>query len=463
MEQWLILVCAAIFDTFAQHHPEYVSLAWGAMKFLFISVLNHEELLSEISKAIANLADVLPRTELHSILYPTARMQEAVSLLYAKIIEFVVKAIKWCKKGKARHAIAAIAHPFELKFKAIIDEITKRSRAVDELANAASKAEIRDLHFTVHQMSKSITQLTEMMAFHQQQQTLQYQSLLSFRAEQQHMFRRGQIEEIRKTVLLLDDTPDASQNLAFCKSMRTRRRQRLPTQLPITALSKLRAWVSDPSSSMILAQGQGIKTSSLDFAVDFLDAILERGYPVIWALPGDIDDTQPTPSVIGILRSLISQLLELELESDGTKSGASPIALKNFQGRRSIRQWFELLERCVANFPRLFIIVDTSLVQKSLEDEAGAENSFALSDFIESISDIVTRRDKDGLKVAIVSWKFDTATSMEAGDFFNELQFATDMGRRIQRLMRQPKHRAMFKRRGQDLAKDFSFPFDETP
>ncbi|KAK7697668.1 hypothetical protein SLS64_013298 [Diaporthe eres] len=181
VQEWLsscserVMYYGAIFDTFAQHHPEYVSLAWGAMKFLFISVLNHEELLSEISKAISNLADVLPRTELHSILYPTARMQEAVSLLYAKIMEFVVKAIKWCKKGKTRHAIAAIAHPFELKFKNIIDEITRRSRAVDELAHAASKAEIRDLHFTVHQMHKSIAHLTEMMAFQQQQQTLHNQ------------------------------------------------------------------------------------------------------------------------------------------------------------------------------------------------------------------------------------------------------------------------------------------------
>ncbi|KAF6794262.1 hypothetical protein CSOJ01_13713 [Colletotrichum sojae] len=26
----------AIFDTFAQHHPEYVSLAWGTLKFLFV-------------------------------------------------------------------------------------------------------------------------------------------------------------------------------------------------------------------------------------------------------------------------------------------------------------------------------------------------------------------------------------------------------------------------------------------
>lgn len=174
VQEWLVSCSAKvmhygqILDTFSNHHPEYVSLAWGAMKFLFMSVLAHEELLAEISKAIANLGDVLPRTELHSILYPTARMREAVALLYAKIIEFIVQAIKWCKKGKLRHAFTAIAHPFELKFKAITDEITLRSRRVDDLASAASKAEIRDLHLKIHNMGTTLNtlglQLTEMAA-----------------------------------------------------------------------------------------------------------------------------------------------------------------------------------------------------------------------------------------------------------------------------------------------------------
>lgn len=33
-------VTPAIFDVYAQHHPEYVSLAWGTMKFLFIVSLS---------------------------------------------------------------------------------------------------------------------------------------------------------------------------------------------------------------------------------------------------------------------------------------------------------------------------------------------------------------------------------------------------------------------------------------
>lgn len=174
VQEWLsscsarVMYYGEVLDTFSNHHPEYVSLAWGAMKFLFISILAHEELLAEISKAISNLGDVLPRTELHAILYPTTRMREAVALLYAKIIEFIVKAIKWCKKGKLRHAFTAIAHPFELKFKAITDEITLRSRRVDELASAASKAEIRDLHLKIHGMGTTLQnlghQLTEMAA-----------------------------------------------------------------------------------------------------------------------------------------------------------------------------------------------------------------------------------------------------------------------------------------------------------
>lgn len=293
----------------------------------------------------------------------------------------------------------------------------------------------------------------------QQQQTLHNQSLLSLRAEQQLMYRRGQIEEIRSTVLLLDDTPDSSKSLSFCKSMRKRRRQTLPTQLPAATLSKLKDWVLNPSSSMVLAQGQGIRSSSLDFAVDFLDAILDRKYPVIWALPGDNDRGQPTPSITGILRSLISQLLELE--SGQALNGGNTVPLRQFQGNTSIAHWFQLLERCIATFRRVFIIIDTSLLQSSFEDEGRDDEYYTLGDFVASISDIVARRDKDGLKVVITSWRFDTAASMEASEVFSQRQFATDMGRRVQKLMRQPKYRAVTRRRGQGSSKTFSLPNDE--
>lgn len=79
-------------------------------------------------------------------------MKEAVALVYAKIIEFELLAVKWYKKGKLMHSIAAVVNPFSLSFKDIIEDITQYSRRIDQLASAASKAEIRDLHIQVKEL-----------------------------------------------------------------------------------------------------------------------------------------------------------------------------------------------------------------------------------------------------------------------------------------------------------------------
>lgn len=126
-------------------------------------MLNHEELLAEISKAVARIADLLPRTELLSELYPTERMRGAVSLVYAKIIEFALMAIRWFKKGKFKHSMAAIMHPYKLSFGPVVEEIAELSRHVDQLASAASKAEIRDQHTKIHNLERRMSQLMEMM------------------------------------------------------------------------------------------------------------------------------------------------------------------------------------------------------------------------------------------------------------------------------------------------------------
>ncbi|KAK6209491.1 hypothetical protein QIS74_11075 [Colletotrichum tabaci] len=459
-----VMYYGAIFDTFSQHHPEYVSLAWGTLKFLFIAVINHEELLVEISKAVSRIADVLPRTELHSVLYPTQRMQDAVSQLYAKIIEFIMMAVKWYKKGKLAHSFTAITKPFNLGFKPIIEDITERSRRIDELASAASKAELRDLHISIHGLNKTIVQLTEMVAFQQQQQALYSQSLLGLKEEHRQMFTNGQLEGIRTSVLL-KDTPAAEDSLAWCRSMRNRRRQKAPTQLPVSELSKLKHWVSDPSSSLLLAEGQGVRTSSLDFAADFLDTVTEQGYPVLWALPSTVgsagEENTDGASVQGILRSLISQALSLNPAV--LSEGANPLTAKHFKTAASIQQWFKLLERCVSSFARLFIVIDIRAIQAAVEHEESETQHFTTSDFVERISQLVAQRSHGGLKIVIVSWRFNMVTSMDPEEVFRGMQISTDRGRKVERLMKQPKFRALFRRRHHMFSERFKSSVNVAP
>ena len=171
-----IIYYGNILDVLVQQSPEYVSLIWGGMKFLFMvclhlsvikqlysiveqAVLNHEELLVEISKAISRIADVLPRAELHLILYPTKRMKETVALLYSKIIKFVQSAISYYKRSRLSKSITAILKPFALSFKEILEEIAECSRRAEELASSASKAELRDLRIEAQNLRSEVREL----------------------------------------------------------------------------------------------------------------------------------------------------------------------------------------------------------------------------------------------------------------------------------------------------------------
>ncbi|KAK1623848.1 hypothetical protein BDP81DRAFT_465152 [Colletotrichum phormii] len=373
------------------------------------SVLNHEELLVEISKAVSRIALVLPRTELHSVLYPTPRIQDAVSQLYAKIIEFAVMAIK-C-----------------LGFNPIVEEIAERSKDVDELASAAVKAEIRDLHVNVHRQNETRLQLTEMVSCNNS--SLSRHTLLALIEEHRQMFRVSQIEDIR-TVALLEDTAVADDSLAWCRSMRNRRRQKAPTRV-------------------------GVKTSSLDFAADFLDIVLEHGYPVIWALSSivtEVDDDSLVPSVSGIIRSLISQALALN--NAAVSEGSNPLTPKHFKSAVSIMQWFDILDRCVSSFQQIFIVLDMNVIEAAVEEKEAEDQFFKISDFVERVSRIAQSKQK-AVKVIFASWRFNAITSLDAESIFDDRRLFTDRGRKIERLMKQPRFRAAFKRKHQNFHDKF--------
>jgi hypothetical protein len=124
-------------------------------------MVNHEELLVEISRAIRNIANVLPRTNLLYELYPTKDMQHGIANVYAKIIEFVLETMKWYKKSKLQHAISAVINPYKISLKGIVDDIAERSSRVDELASTAVKTELRDVHLKVGSLIHENTSLKQ--------------------------------------------------------------------------------------------------------------------------------------------------------------------------------------------------------------------------------------------------------------------------------------------------------------
>lgn len=120
------------------------------------SVMNHEEKISQLSKACARIADILPRTQLTLILYPTKGMKSVVAQLYSSIMKFVQEAIRWYKQGKVAHTWNSIAKPWALSFEANVQEIDEQARRVDDLSRDALKAEVREAHCEIKEARKEI-------------------------------------------------------------------------------------------------------------------------------------------------------------------------------------------------------------------------------------------------------------------------------------------------------------------
>ena len=285
--------------------------------------------------------------------------------------------------------------------------------------------------------------------------------LLSMHSQRQ-LFVSAQLSHIQDTFLLASG-PSHGDSLTYCRSLRNRRRQRTPAQLPASEIAKLQAWLHDPFSSLLLARGRGVRTSSLDFAVDLLDAVLEAGYPVVWALPGTTSEgeahgTAEGPSLTGVLRSLVLQVLNINARA--MSEGVNPVTSQHFRSATSAEHWFCLLERCIAPLPRLFVVIDMGILGSALERDRDSDDNgeqLQIGDVIKRLEQLARLSGGGGqvLKIVVMSWQFDSARILEAEEVFDaDKQIVTDGGRRHERLMWQPKFRAMFRRqKGKSMEK----------
>lgn len=73
-------------------------------------------------------------------------MKDAITELYAHIIQFFIRAHDWYKEGSFRHVLHSITRPVELRYKDLLDSISECSASIDKLCFSGSQAEQRDMH-----------------------------------------------------------------------------------------------------------------------------------------------------------------------------------------------------------------------------------------------------------------------------------------------------------------------------
>jgi hypothetical protein len=148
-----ILLCGSVLSSHFCHWDDLPALT--ASK----GILNQEELIKELAKALYEIAGALPQTELCLFLYPTELMRSLSSSLYALIIQFVQRAANWYSESKIKHAFTSLGRPHQLRFKDSVDDITVHVNRIYRLAFSMSIAELRETRLELGELSTEQRQI----------------------------------------------------------------------------------------------------------------------------------------------------------------------------------------------------------------------------------------------------------------------------------------------------------------
>jgi hypothetical protein len=124
-------------------------------------IINHEELLVKFSQALVEIGDALRQTRLNASLFQTDAMKDAVGRLYAHILLFFQSALKWYNAHPFERAVRSIIKPYDLEYKETVEQIELCAQNVNDIASAANRAEMRDMHLTIQEMQREMQSLDQ--------------------------------------------------------------------------------------------------------------------------------------------------------------------------------------------------------------------------------------------------------------------------------------------------------------
>ncbi|CAI9636955.1 unnamed protein product [Alternaria burnsii] len=402
-----------IFDVLSQHHPEYVALAWGAMKFLFVASLNHEGVIATIAKGLARIADTLPRIELATILYPTPRMTHAVEGLYAHIIRFLIRAHDWYREGTLRHIIHSVTRPAELRYHDVLENIEAGSRNIEQLAIAGSQVELRQMHTILKLMSdrveRSESTIVEMRCMMINHQAINSSSLVD---TNQKVSDLQFSEMVRIAAELSSFDPLESYNQAVIVRNLRQRNQRVNVSSAFWQSPTLKKFAECPKSSLMLIKGTFQERGALrDAAVRVTEELKNLNITTIWAVRAQISDrATDTPNPLDILKSLVAQALTISGSAHSQKSTA--LSCTRLRTAATAKEWLEILGAALAEVCReIYMVLELDMLISSLSAPSSADEIIAL--FNNLLEKLTNRGKKSIVKVLIVTNKGAKAKALQ--------------------------------------------------
>ncbi|KAI4658936.1 uncharacterized protein J4E79_006696 [Alternaria viburni] len=373
-----IMYYGKIMDTLAQHHPEYVALVWGAMKFVLIGVINRATLFEKLSQALISIGDVLPRMDLSAELYQTQYMEAALSRLFTYIILFLRLCVRWYKKSPLGRICSAIKTPFELGYQELVNHIQECSKAVDDLASAGARAEIRDVHTLAMLQHAQLRELDAKLAGVMEGQkkfAAHITQLLQVATSHKSITERigNDVCSISKTVYRIEFNgvmqffePKVLPETALLKVRSLVRRDTTPS-LPSPNEQRVRKtvldWAFGKGSSLLVVQvGIRAQKQAKELATNVIQNMRLGSRRVFWYLPSGRTSSD-AQTIEELFKGIIFQVLQHS--GDLVSSCAEQLNLSKIHATHTEREWVDLVCLLFSKLPTAFVIIETEALQKA--------------------------------------------------------------------------------------------------
>ncbi|KAF5616872.1 uncharacterized protein FTJAE_12864 [Fusarium tjaetaba] len=441
-----------VLDVFVQHHPEYVSLAWGLMKVMFISVVNHGETLKLLSKSLFEVAQRLPRIQHLSALYPTKNMKLAIESLYSCVMEFLLIAHSWCNESKFKHIYHSFTRPHELRYGDLLQRIETCTDNINELATVGSQTELRVMHNTqssklneiilslqtsektrqaqIDGLNCAISRLEISSRDHDRKLDLIMQWLeasgltindLLTTIENFHSIQTSaQLDTNQKLFSLqlsqalatfsqsLEDPKSLYKHHLFLRNRRASGRGAAVSTNEFWLSPKLARWSSCAHSSLAIIRGSFTTRWAIqDFAIDIIQAVTMMRIPAVWVLGSANKMTSNAMlSPVDLVRYLTYQALRIE----GIITTEKQLSLRHSQleEAKTSQDWLELFKLITQDLGgQVYIIIDLATVSSGLKGSGQANLIYQLNEMLEGLNDERPhKRNRTKVKIILLVYEY---------------------------------------------------------
>ncbi|KAM0424108.1 hypothetical protein ACHAPD_002594 [Fusarium lateritium] len=343
---------------------------------VLVSAQNHEATICLISKALSQIADSLPRVELITVLYPTDRIRQAVSNLYANLVRFFIRAHEWCQEGTFRHLLHSITRPPELRYQDLLEDIAANSREIDQLAAASARVEIRDISLKLNSIvakldnfqsssSRAVIQTNESIIARLDSFQALHSSALLDTNQRLSDLQFSQIMSHIQDGKLGDPLEAFRYNVSV--QIRHDRVRVYETTNEFWQSPKLHAWSTAPESRVAIVKG-GLRArhASRKFCVNIIQQLQSKLIPVVWALRGPQNDSQDgRASSTDLFKHLILQAFKLS--QDYTTEIAMSLQCAQFHRANVEQDWLQLLASALLRArTQIYLVIDLAVIDHSL-------------------------------------------------------------------------------------------------